>query len=308
MRLLTGICVIANLLPILCPLCRCEAQVILLEPDGSTTPFEAWSRHDTLSTYAHWDLFSSATNANAPDVGWFGLGNATLTESSGGTSGAFLTGSGNIYSLGGATSFELVAPAYDIGAGYATTVVLQTVTLGTELDMSSVQLSYDGGNQAIAPLSVEELGRTALGGFGGDLVSTLFTWEISGNPGEFLLQFAAVGNSMSLDQVVIDTFASPIAAGLPGDYDGSTIVDAADYALWRLQFGTAGPEADGNGDGRVDAADYTVWRDNLGATAGLQLNGSTAVPEPAAGQMVLCLAGMVLFCLGTDRYFARRDR
>lgn len=53
---------------------------------------------------------------------------------------------------------------------------------------------------------------------------------------------------------------------VPGDYDGSGVVDTADYELWRSTFLTTGLQlpADGNGNGVVDAADYTVWRDNLG--------------------------------------------
>lgn len=56
---------------------------------------------------------------------------------------------------------------------------------------------------------------------------------------------------------------------LAGDYDGSGVVDQADYQVWRSQYGQApanvGGGADGNADGVVDTADYTVWRDNLGA-------------------------------------------
>ncbi|MCA9240010.1 MAG: S8 family serine peptidase, partial [Planctomycetales bacterium] len=49
---------------------------------------------------------------------------------------------------------------------------------------------------------------------------------------------------------------------LPGDYDGSGLVDQADYAVWVSSYGLTGAAlaADGNGDGFVNAADYTVWR------------------------------------------------
>ena len=54
---------------------------------------------------------------------------------------------------------------------------------------------------------------------------------------------------------------------LPGDYDGSGLVDQADYATWKTAFGATGQQpADGNGDGTVNLADYTIWRDNLGAS------------------------------------------
>lgn len=75
-----------------------------------------------------------------------------------------------------------------------------------------------------------------------------------------------------------------------GDYDGSGIVDAGDYNVWKGNFGSAFAGADGNGNGIVDAADYTVWRDHLGQMAG---SGSLAsVPEPSA--LWLALAGLTL--------------
>ena len=81
-------------------------------------------------------------------------------------------------------------------------------------------------------------------------------------------------------------------AAVPGDYDGSGTVDAADYALWREQFGQLGSlSADGNRDGRVDAADYAVWRDNLDVAATVQ--STTAVAEPSTLAIAGALVGLV---------------
>ncbi|MFO0788304.1 MAG: proprotein convertase P-domain-containing protein [Pirellulales bacterium] len=70
------------------------------------------------------------------------------------------------------------------------------------------------------------------------------------------------------------------AAALPGDYNGSAVVDASDFVLWRKRLGTpatpAGSGADGNANGTVDAGDYTVWRSHFGQTAGAG-SGSSAV-------------------------------
>lgn len=79
---------------------------------------------------------------------------------------------------------------------------------------------------------------------------------------------------------------------LPGDFDGSGVVDADDYAKWRDDFGaTPSPTsgADANGDGTVDAADYTVWRDTLGDSGFLPVPASqpAAAPEPAAWSLAL---------------------
>jgi len=72
----------------------------------------------------------------------------------------------------------------------------------------------------------------------------------------------------------------------PGDYDGDGEVNADDYAVWQLDFGTSLTAADGNSDGIVDAADYAIWRDNLdmAGAASLELlnRTTTVVPEPSA--------------------------
>ena len=58
-----------------------------------------------------------------------------------------------------------------------------------------------------------------------------------------------------------------VAPALPGDYNLSGAVDAADYAAWRRAMGsnvTAYSGADGDGSGIVDQADYSVWRAHFG--------------------------------------------
>jgi hypothetical protein len=81
---------------------------------------------------------------------------------------------------------------------------------------------------------------------------------------------------------------------LPGDYNASGAVDAADYILWRNTLGQTGLSlaADGNLNNRIDAGDYDVWRAHFGETAGNA--GESArlaptVPEPATGITLLAL-------------------
>jgi hypothetical protein len=67
-----------------------------------------------------------------------------------------------------------------------------------------------------------------------------------------------------------------------GDFNGDNQVDAADYGVWRKNFGSL-----------YTAKDYVVWRTNLGQTYG---TSSAAVPEPSA----LFLVG-VCVCIAKDR-------
>ncbi len=55
---------------------------------------------------------------------------------------------------------------------------------------------------------------------------------------------------------------------LPGDYNFSGVVDAADVVVWRKTINsTTDLRADGNGDGIVNQDDWQVWRANFGRTA-----------------------------------------
>lgn len=81
------------------------------------------------------------------------------------------------------------------------------------------------------------------------------------------------------------------SAGVPGDYNGNHVVDAADYVLWR----NGGPlQNEVNTPGVVDNSDYTAWRARFGNTSGAgsgNLLSSGAVPEPTVvGLSLLGLA------------------
>jgi hypothetical protein len=86
-----------------------------------------------------------------------------------------------------------------------------------------------------------------------------------------------------------------VGPSLLGDYNQNGVVDAADYVVWRNTLGQmgAGLVADGNGNGQIDPGDYDVWRAHFGQTAGIgtgqpaNSHGDSAVPEPAAGALLL---------------------
>ena len=91
------------------------------------------------------------------------------------------------------------------------------------------------------------------------------------------------GVQLRLDDVTY-TGVETDPIGVPGDYNSNGTVDASDYVVWR------------NGDplqnevetlGTTDAADYGAWAARFGNTSGSGAAVSTAVPEPAAGALIL---------------------
>lgn len=71
-----------------------------------------------------------------------------------------------------------------------------------------------------------------------------------------------------------------------GDYDKNGTVAGGDFLLWQREFGQTGfPSSDGNGDGIANAADYAVWRDNFGT--GTSTFPTAVVPEPATEAQVV---------------------
>jgi hypothetical protein len=80
-------------------------------------------------------------------------------------------------------------------------------------------------------------------------------------------------------------------AGLTGDYNSDGLVDAADYIVWRKNFGTSVRPytgADANGDSDIDNDDYNFWRTRFGSTAAAGAASASAapIPEPSALMLV----------------------
>ncbi|MCA9184157.1 MAG: hypothetical protein R3E01_33840 [Pirellulaceae bacterium] len=92
--------------------------------------------------------------------------------------------------------------------------------------------------------------------------------------------------------------AVELVVGLAGDYNRNGVVDAADFTVWKDNFGTSLIVADGNGNGIVDAADFTVWKDNFGNTPELvAAPPAVAVPEPSGRVMALLVGILVMTML-----------
>ena len=116
---------------------------------------------------------------------------------------AFLTGSGNIYNLNGASAFTLAdSTPFSVG-----TVVLQTRALGSELDYPSIFLTYtnESGEHSLEPVLRAELNRGTQPGLG-ITVSFLWQWDLSGlNVSSYVISFRAAAPSLSFDALTLDT-------------------------------------------------------------------------------------------------------
>jgi hypothetical protein len=84
-------------------------------------------------------------------------------------------------------------------------------------------------------------------------------------------------DSVMPDSVILSVMGS--LPGLPGDYNGNGVVDAADYVVWRKKNGTQ--------------EEYNTWRANFGRTSGAASLSDVTAPEPAS--FVLMMLGAAVF-------------
>jgi hypothetical protein len=92
-----------------------------------------------------------------------------------------------------------------------------------------------------------------------------------------------------------------VVSGLPaiGDYSGNSIVDAADYTVWRDTLGSttdlrANGANNGASAGIIDLADLLFWQRNFGRTAGSGAQtGSVPEPSTAALLVIGCVVALV---------------
>jgi autotransporter-associated beta strand protein len=207
----------------------------------------------------------------------------TLVQQSPGTSAGTLRITGDLYLD---ASSDLVIEIFGDAAGkYDRLEVVGTAALGGTL---RVELPNQVGGPYVPQLGDQFAFLSVQGGAGGmfdnrDLpaLASGLAWEV--NPG---------GVTLFLD----------VVAALPGDYNFSGVVDAADYTVWRDSLGqmATGLAADGDRDGVVDQDDYGVWKSQFGVTlsgGGQAAADAAAVPEPACG----VLGGLMIFGLVSVR-------
>jgi hypothetical protein len=124
---------------------------------------------------------------------------------------------------------------------------------------------------------------------------------VAGTTGRVFLSTPATASTFGpTGPATITTIVRTNFEEIGADYNLDTVVDAADYAVWRKGIKLA----DGDGDNVVDEDDYDLWVEQFGETTGPGAGGGgvsgAPVPEPAG-------FGMMVFGLLTA-YLSRRRR
>ena len=106
---------------------------------------------------------------------------------------------------------------------------------------------------------------------------------------------SAVSQLTLLQQQATDVTHS--ADGMPGDYNRDGVVDAADYVVWRQNFGSP-TSLPGDNTAGVGTDDFNRWRTHFGDASDGRGLDATSVPEPFAAT---CAAIAALVLAGQSR-------
>jgi uncharacterized protein YjbI with pentapeptide repeats len=148
----------------------------------------------------------------------------------------------------------------------------------------TLELSFAAG---VDPIT--QLGRTI----------DLFDWTGVTPTGAFTV---ASGYNWNLSSLYTNGEVTLLAIPgfLPGDYDGDSEVNLADYTVWRDNLGApAGTLPNDIVGGVIGAMQYDLWRSNFGQTAAAFSNASISgtVPEPTSFAIIgLALASLLPNC------------
>jgi hypothetical protein len=135
----------------------------------------------------------------------------------------------------------------------------------------------DVANVSNGNLAVVLDGYSPVGGESYTLISAGSVSGTSFRSTDFSMALLPAGLTWDLDilptSVVLNVMGS--LPGVPGDFNGNNVVDAADYVLWR----NGGPLMNDPTQG-VQPEDFAFWRSRFGNTSAGGSFAADAVPEP----------------------------
>jgi hypothetical protein len=177
------------------------------------------------------------------------------------------------YSLDGAAFQPLFTSSVD-EAATANYTLASGVVVAVDDPLS---MTTTGGQTVQLSNAVATL-TSAIAGVGERLVVRL---EVNAN---------GLDEAFALDDIVVTGLVASFAAA---DFNHDGLVDGADLATWRTNFGQTGAnpaQGDADDDGDVDGGDFLVWQREATAAG-----GAAAVPEPhsallAAAAILLAVA------------------
>jgi autotransporter-associated beta strand protein len=205
-----------------------------------------------------------------------GTGTGAVTISAAGTLG----GTGTI--AGAITNNGTIAP----GASVGTLTASSNVTNGAnshwaiELDGTSSDQLVVGGNINLS--AVDFLDVTGTGSGSGWVIAT-YAGTLTGTFDTVTAGYTIDYGTGSASQITLNA----VGAGLPGDFNNDSKVDAADYVTWRINETANLALPNDNGVGNQPAR-YSLWSQNFGNPgAGGGPGRSAAAPEPVSVAMLL---------------------
>src|SRR5262249_21348674 len=82
---------------------------------------------------------------------------------------------------------------------------------------------------------------------------------------------------------------------VPGDFDGDSDVDGADFVAWQTNFpaqsGKTLATGDADADGDVDGADFVLWQTHFPTSP---VGGGGAVPEPPGIILIVAVIALAV--------------
>ena len=124
---------------------------------------------------------------------------------------------------------------------------------------------------------------------------------IAANAGGDILSFAE-GDDGEIYVMFANGDVTRIATPpLPGDYNGDHVVDAADYTVWRDNYGTTNVLPNDPIGGEIGSDQYDQWKANFGASDSGG-SGAAAVGVPEPGTLTLVVGVVAVLALGCRRF------